>query len=285
MSPRLVLSVVFALFAFAANSLFCRLALGRGTIDAATFMLLRLGAGAVTLLALTLPRRPRPAGLFACNVRSVLALFGYAVAFSLAYRQLAAGTGALLLFGATQLTMLGAALARGERPRPAEWLGLGLAFAGLVYLVSPGLTAPAPLGSALMLAAGLGWGIYTLRGRNQAAPLVTTTANFVWVMPLTVLFWFVLRGSASLTVDGATWAVLSGAVSTGLGYVVWYSALPALTATRAATVQLTVPVIAAFGGVAFLGESITPRLVLASTFVLGGVGLAIFARNRKTRTR
>ncbi len=272
--PRLAACVVLALLAFAANSLFCRLALGRDTIDAATFTLLRFGSGAVALVALNLLRRPRVAGLARGHAASVAALALYAVPFSLAYRQLSAGTGALLLFGAVQVTILAVALARGERPRRGEWLGFALALAGLVYLVSPGLAAPAPAGSALMIAAGIAWGVYTLRGRRAGDPLATTAANFVWTVPLVAAFWLAARLPAVVTPIGATGAILCGARASGLGY----TALPSLTATRAAIVQLTVPVLAAFGGVLFLAETITWRLTLAAALVLGGVALAIFAR-------
>ncbi|MEO5958309.1 MAG: DMT family transporter [Opitutaceae bacterium] len=280
--PRTIAFVCFAMLAFAANSLFCRLALGRATIDAATFTLVRLGAGAVVLVAINFARQPRAAGVWTCNGVSALALFVYAGAFSLAYRQLPAGTGALLLFGAVQATMLGAALLHGEHPRRGEWLGLLIALAGLVYLISPGLSAPPAVGSALMVLAGIAWGVYSLRGRKLGDPLANTAANFVWAVPLAVLFCFTPFGATHVTSAGVMWAVLSGALASGLGYAVWYSALPALTATRAATVQLTVPVIAAFGGVTFLGETISARLILASLLVLGGVGLAILSRQAKS---
>lgn len=277
-SPRIVALVCFAMLAFAANSLFCRLALGRDSIDAATFTLVRFGAGTIVLLAINLIRRPRPARLWACNGASVIALFVYAGAFSLAYRQLTAGTGALLLFGAVQATMLAAALGRGERPKRGEWLGVVIAIGGLVYLVSPGLTAPPALGSTLMVLAGAAWGVYSLRGRQLGDPLATNAANFLWAMPLFIAFQFAPLGASHVTGPGILWAVLSGAIASGLGYAVWYTALPALTATRAATVQLTVPILAAFGGVAFLRETISARLLLASLLVLGGVTLAIVAR-------
>jgi drug/metabolite transporter (DMT)-like permease len=269
------------MFAFAANSLFCRLALGRGVIDPASFTAIRLASGAVVLASLTLLGRSRDATTWRCDVRSALALFGYAAAFSLAYRQLSAGTGALLLFGAVQVTMLAVALFRGERPRVGEWLGLAVAVAGLIYLVLPGVTAPPIAASAFMVAAGLAWGIYSLRGRGARDPLATTANNFAWSVPLGAAFWFVQRDSMIVTAPGVTWAVLSGTLASGLGYAIWYTAMPALSATRAATVQLTVPVLAAFGGVAFLGETITARLALASVFVLGGVALAIFAKTHR----
>lgn len=269
-----------ALLAFAANSLFCRLALHHGAIDAASFTLLRLFSGAVVLTGLHLARHRGSLTGFAWNGVSATALFVYAAAFSLAYRDLPAGTGALLLFGAVQATMLGFGLVRGERPTTAEWLGLGAALGGLVYLVAPGLSAPPFAGSALMLLAGAAWGLYSLRGRSQGDPLATTAANFICAVPLGGVFCLAPSAPWTLTAPGAAWAVLSGALASGLGYVIWYSALPGLTATRAATVQLIVPVLAAIGGVAFLHETITVRLIVSALLVLGGIGLAIFGRTR-----
>ena len=280
-TPVTVLCTVLAMFAFAANSVFCRLALGRGAIDAASFTLLRFGSGAVILLAIHLARRRDWRRVLSCDGISVAVLCLYAAPFSLAYRELTAGTGALLLFGSVQATMIGSGLRRGERPVPAEWLGLLAALGGLVYLVSPGVSAPPLAGSALMTAAGIAWGLYSLRGRRAGDPLATTASNFLWLVPFAVLFWLAHPVPLAVSPIGATWAVLSGALASGVGYAIWYAALPALTATRAATVQLTVPVLAALGGVPLLGETIRLRLVLSSLLVLGGVGLAIFGRTHK----
>ncbi len=267
------------MLAFAANSLFCRLALGAGEIDAASFTAIRLGSGAVALALICTRRGQGREVLVRPRLMPVLALFGYAAAFSFAYRDLTAGTGALLLFGAVQATMIGTGLLRGERPGAAEWLGLAVALAGLGWLVAPGVSAPPPLGAGLMVAAGIAWGIYSLGGRTQDRPPVAVTAgNFLGAAPLGLLL--LAGASLHVTPTGVIWAVLSGALSSGVGYAVWYFVLPRLTATRAATVQLTVPVIAALGGVAFLGEAISTRLVGASLLVLGGVGLAIAGRRR-----
>lgn len=276
-SPTFPPGAAAALLAFAANSVFCRLALGRAEIDAASFTLLRLVAGAATLVLLCLLQGRAP---FRRDVPSAVALFAYAAAFSFAYRELTAGTGALLLFGTVQVMMIGTGLFRGERPGAWEWAGLLAALGGLGWLVSPGLAAPPPLGAGLMAVAGLAWGVYSLRGRQRGDPLATTAGNFVWALPLGVLLFVGAPGSMHLSAAGATWAVLSGALASGVGYAVWYAALPRLTATRAATLQLTVPVLAALGGVWFLAETLSTRLVLASVLVLGGVAVAMAGRRR-----
>ncbi|HKB57415.1 MAG TPA: DMT family transporter [Lacunisphaera sp.] len=269
------------MLAFAANSVFCRLALGRAAIDAASFTLLRLVAGAMTLLLICVAQGKAGRAVLRLDGLSAAALFIYAAAFSFAYRDLTAGTGALLLFGAVQVTMIGTGLFRGERPVAAEWLGLLLALGGLGWLVSPGLAAPSLLGAGLMTLAGVAWGVYSLRGRKLGDPLQTTAANFLWTVPLGLLLFVAGSGGSHVSPAGILWAVLSGALASGVGYAVWYAALPRLTATRAATLQLTVPVLAALGGVAFLVETISTRLVLASLLVLGGVALAIFGRRLK----
>jgi len=268
---------LLALVAFAANSLLARLALVEGAIDAASFAGIRLAAGAVLLAVLLLGRGGRPAGSWG----GAVALFLYAVPFALAYLTLTAATGALILFAAVQVTMVGVGLRRGERPGPREWVGLAVAVAGLVYLVSPGLAAPSPVGAAAMAVAGAAWGVYSLLGRGSGRPAATTAGNFVRAAPLGLAAMAaagLAAGAVTLTWRGVLLAVVSGAVTSGLGYVVWYAALAGLTATRAATVQLAVPVLTAFGGVALLGEPVTLRLVVASALILGGVLLAIRAR-------
>jgi drug/metabolite transporter (DMT)-like permease len=270
---RTVVTTAAALTAFAANSLLCRRALGHTAIDAASFSTIRLASGAVALyLIVRFTRRGvAPSGSWG----SALMLFLYAVPFSLAYVSLGAATGALVLFGAVQSTMLAVALATGERPHPLQWTGLILALAGLVYLVLPGLSAPSPLGCALMVVAGVSWGVYSVRGRRASDPLAETAGNFLRSVPMVAAVSLVAARGTRWDAGGAILAVLSGVVASGLGYVAWYAALRHLTATQAATVQLAVPVIAAAGGVVFLAESITARLVLAAGLILGGVALSL----------
>lgn len=286
-----------ALVAFAANSLLCRAALGGHAIDPASFATLRVAAGAVTLVALVFlrPRRaaatasaptPRldttavPTPRVGGDWRAAFFLFGYVAAFAFAYVSLRTGTGALLLFGTVQATMIVKALRSGERPSVAEWLGLLLALGGLVYLVLPGLTAPPLAGSLAMIAAGLAWGFYSLHGRGSRDPLADTAGNFARALPLVAAVSLAGLAHVHVTPQGALLAVASGALASGLGYVLWYAALPALKATQAAVLQLAVPILAALGGVLLLGERVTPRLLVAMALILGGVSLAIAARGR-----
>jgi drug/metabolite transporter (DMT)-like permease len=278
---RTALLTGLALAAFAANSVLCRLALEGGGIDAASFSTLRLASGAVTLVLVAgLTRGFGPRGRGGSWFAGAL-LFLYAAPFSFAYLSLGAGTGALILFGAVQATMIVAALRSGERPRLLEWLGLAVALAGLVYLVSPGLAAPSRAGSALMVLAGTAWGLYSLRGRGAVDPVSATTDNFVRSLPFTVLVSVLLLSRLEISSEGAWLALASGAFTSGLGYVIWYAALRGLTATRAATVQLAVPVLAALGGVLFLSERVSLRLLLAGLLILGGVGLSLAGRGRR----
>lgn len=280
---RTVVATLFTMVAFAANSVLCRLALGDASIDAASFTTVRLLCGAFTLLAIVTFSRGRSWRAARVTWGSAAMLFGYAVAFSFAYVSLTAGTGALILFGAVQVTMIVAALRNGERPRPIEWIGLILAIGGLVYLVLPGLEAPPLLGSALMVIAGVSWGLYSLHGRGAIDPLAETTGNFIRAVPFALVVSTLALIHLHVTVRGLVLAALSGSVASGLGYVIWYVALRGLTATRAAMVQLSVPVLAAIGGVLFLAESLTLRLTLASVLVLGGIGLAITGRSQSHR--
>lgn len=266
-----------AMVAFAANSLLCRLALGLDLIDAATFATVRVVAGAVTLGLIVLPRW-RVRGRGATDWRGAVMLFLYVAGFSFAYVTLSAGTGALILFSAVQLTMFVVALRGGEHFPLSSWLGLAIAVAGLVYLVSPGLTAPDPTGAALMTLAGVAWGVYSLRGRGAADPLESTASNFIGALPMVIAVSLLFIGGLRVSAAGLALAVISGAVTSGLGYVAWYAALRGLPRTRAATVQLSVPVIAAIGGVALLGEPITLRLLLASAATLGGVWIVLAQR-------
>ena len=251
-------------------------------MDPLSFTAIRLLSGALVLLTIARVRSPgRTPDTHRPRYSGPLYLLLYALPFSLAYTRLETGTGALLLFGAVQLTMISVGILRGERPRPLEVVGiLGAAF-GVVVLVAPGVRAPSPLGAALMIVAGVGWGLYSLAGKNAASPLRETARNFLWAaivaVPLTAAFWSSLRAGPT----GAALATASGAIASGLGYSVWFAALAYLSATRAALVQLAVPVLAAFLGVSFLGEAWTPRLLLASTLILGSIALGTLQRNRQ----
>jgi drug/metabolite transporter (DMT)-like permease len=268
-----------ALTAFAANSVLCRLALGTAIIDPYAFTAVRLASGAVTLLALASWTSRRPAHRSG-SWTSASYLVLYAVPFSLAYVRLGTGTGALLLFGAVQLTMIGMGLRGGERPQALEWIGLLGAAAGVVYLVSPGISAPDPLGAVFMIVAGIGWGLYSIAGKSAGNPTEATTGNFVKASLMVVPMAAIAYPWLALSSFGALIAAVSGSVASGLGYAVWYAALGHLTVTRGALVQLAVPVIAAAGGVAFLHESISLRLVIASVVILGGIAIGIARRRR-----
>lgn len=276
---RTLLITAFALLMFAANSVLCRMALGAGTVDAASFSSIRLASGAAMLLLIVLSR-DRGKIDRGGDWSSAFWLFLYAVPFSFAYLGLTAGTGALILFGSVQTTMLLLAWRSGERPSRAQWTGLLIALGGLVYLVSPGLSAPPAWNAAWMAVAGASWGIYTLRGRNGGDALLRTTGNFVRAVPMVTVVSAVTWSQANITATGAVLAVISGSLASALGYVAWYMALKHLTATKASTLQLSVPVIAALGGAVLLAESLTLRLVLASTLVLGGVALTLIKRQR-----
>jgi drug/metabolite transporter (DMT)-like permease len=273
---RVVILTLLAMVAFASNSLLCRLALRQTTIDAASFTLIRLLSGVIALWLIVITRKP--GRTTAGNWTSALALFAYAAAFSFAYISLSVGTGALLLFGMVQATMIFWGLRKGERLNVRQWFGLAIALGGLVALVFPGLSAPPIGGALLMTGAGIAWGIYSLRGKAAGDPTSVTAGNF-WrsVVFAAVLSMALLRWT-NLDPAGIRYAIVSGAIASGVGYVIWYSALPGLKATTAATVQLSVPVLAAVGGILFLSESITLRLLLASLLILGGIGLAIIEK-------
>jgi drug/metabolite transporter (DMT)-like permease len=291
--PALPLLVVAALIAFAANSILCRAALDSRAIDPFAFSMVRVASGAVVLMVLRgvagLPRRATSAAAprVAVDWTAAAMLAAYLVPFSWAYTKVQAGSGALLLFGAVQSTLLLAGLRGGERPGAAQWCGMALAVAGLGVLVVPGLEAPPPTGALAMAIAGVAWGFYTLRGRRARDPLAATTANFLAATPLVAA---AAVGAAlattplHLTPQGALLALASGALASALGYVAWYAALRALSATRAAVLQLAVPVLAAAGGVVLLGEPLRQRLVLAAVALLGGVALGMMApRSRRAR--
>ena len=266
-----------AMLAFAANSLLCRLALAGGGIDPASFGAVRVVSGALAL-ALIVRWRSGTGQAAGGDWMSAAMLFAYVAFFSFAYVSLAAGTGALILFGAVQLTMFGWALRGGDRFTLPAWCGLGLAAAGLVYLVLPGVSAPSLPGAASMALAGAAWGVYSLRGRGAADPLRATAGNFLRAAPLALVLWLPFAGGAHADTGGIVLAVVSGAVTSGVGYALWYTALRELTAMRAATVQLSVPLITAFGAVLFLAEPVTWRLVLASVAILGGIALVLAQR-------
>jgi len=270
---RVVVLTVLALAAFAGNSLLCRAALSRSHIDAASFTTVRLLSGALMLWVLVRLRGGARAGKG--SLLSALALFAYAAGFSFAYLHLPAAAGALILFGAVQTTMIAYGLCSGERLRPAQLAGLLLAGAGLVGLLLPGLSAP-PLASALlMLGAGAAWGIYSVRGKGAGDALQVTAGNFLLAVPMALALSLLLLGGAAFDPAGSGYAFLSGALTSGVGYAIWYTALPFLKSTSAAAVQLSVPVIAALGGVAFLDEPLTLRLLSASIAIIGGIALVI----------
>ncbi|HEY8048869.1 MAG TPA: DMT family transporter [Ramlibacter sp.] len=274
-AARLAVLTAVTMVAFAANSWLCRLALSRTPVDPATFTSVRIASGALVLALIVARARPRAADRG--NWISAAALFAYAAAFSFAYRSLTAGTGALILFGAVQATMIAWDVLNGARLRLMQLLGLALALAGLVGLVLPGLAAPPLAGSLLMAAAGIAWGAYSLRGRGATEPARVTAGNFARAVPFALALSIATLGSATLDTIGLAFAIASGAITSGLGYAIWYSVLPSLKPTTAATVQLSVPVIAAIGGVAFMGETLTLRLVIASAAILGGIALVIRA--------
>ncbi len=277
MSPlRLLILTTLAMLAFAGNSLLCRAALDHTRIDATSFTTIRLLSGALALWLFVQIRVSRPAG--AGNWTSAFALFAYAAGFSFAYINISAATGALLLFGTVQMTMISHGLWRGERFTPSQWGGLVLALGGLVTLLLPGLTAP-PLPSAgLMLCAGVAWAAYSLRGKGAGDPTRVTAGNFLRAVPFSLALSLLMLSGTTLDVAGIGYAIASGALTSGLGYAIWYTALPALKSTHAATVQLSVPLIAALGAVAFLGEAMTLRLLSASIAIVGGIALVMLSR-------
>jgi drug/metabolite transporter (DMT)-like permease len=267
---------VTALVAFAANSWLCRAALRTSAIDPQSFTAVRIGSGALVLALLVVARHDHP--LRHGDWVSALALFGYAIGFSLAYVRLEAGVGALVLFSAVQLTLLVGGLVAGHRLRWREGAGVLLALAGLGLLGAPGGHSPPPPALAGMAAAGIAWGLYTLRGRGSPAPLLATAGNFARALPFALVALVTARGVFHLSPRGLTLAAISGGITSGLGYAVWYAALRGLTPLVAGLVQLAVPVLAALGGVALLGEQLTSRLLGAGALVLGGIGWALVGR-------
>lgn len=275
-TPSVGSGALLALVAFTANSVLARLALGGGAIGPGGYTAVRITSGAAALWLISRIARAREAeGRIAGDWTGAVLLVGYALPFSLAYLELATGTGALVLFAAVQATMIAAGLLAGERPATRVWAGLAIALAGLVALVLPGLGRASPSGALLMTVAGVAWGAYSLRGRRGTSPLPDTAGNFLRATPL-ALPALLIPGEfqPGPTAAGIGWAVASGALASGVGYAIWYHALPRLSAARAATLQLAVPVMAGWAGVVILGEAVTPRLVLAGGAILGGVALA-----------
>jgi drug/metabolite transporter (DMT)-like permease len=271
-----------ALIAFAANSVLCRLALGGKTIDAAGFTCIRLLSGAIVLLCI-LKLRDNENGLSTKGSwTAAFMLFLYAVTFSFAYLTLNTGTGALILFGSVQITMILRSHLSGNRLLLIEWVGVVVAFSGIVYLVLPGVTAPSLTGFSLMTLAGIAWGLYTLKGRGSTNPLSDTSYNFLRSIPFVIVLGLFFFHDAHITRQGIILAAISGSITSGIGYTLWYTALRGLSATQAAVVQLSVPVIAGFGGVVFVSEQISLRLTLSALLTLGGILMVILGRNAKT---
>lgn len=282
-SPRVALTAacaVLALIAFAANSLLCRVALRGGLIAPAPFTAIRLLAGAAMLVLLASMQRHRPSWRSVVSARGSGWLALYALPFSFAYLHVTTGTGALLLFGSAQMSMLAMAMAHGERPRPGQWLGLVVAFAGLIGLVAPGLSAPDPLSAGLMLVAGAAWAGYSWGGRGTRFPLAHNAMNFLGALPCAIVACLLAHAHTMPERAGVLLAVASGAFASGIGYAVWYVALRGMTGMTAASVQLAVPVLAAGGGAVFLGERPTLRLAVCGALVLGGIALTLVARLR-----
>ena len=269
-----LLAVPLALVAFASNSLLCRRALGTGVIDPGAFTLIRLLSGALTLALLVRGQRTESRAGEPGPWAGAAALFLYAAAFSYAYVRLPAGVGALVLFAATQATMIGWGIHRGDRPGVRESLGIVIALGGLVGLAAPGRTAPDGVGVALMVVAGTAWGGYSLLGQSTPNAIVANAGAFARAVVPAVLLVLLAGTAQTRTKEGVLLAIVSGAVTSGLGYALWYTALPHLTRTRAAAIQLTVPVIAAVAGVVLLGEAMTARVAVAGAVILAGVGLA-----------
>lgn len=277
MSPaRSIMLTSLAMTAFAGNSLLCRVALQQTSIDAASFTSIRLFSGALMLWLIARLRSGANSGQG--NWLSAFALFVYAACFSFAYIGLAAATGALLLFGAVQVTMIGHGLWVGERLRRLQLLGLFLAFGGLVGLLLPGIAAPPLSAAVLMLVAGMAWGVYSLRGKGEGDPTRVTAGNFLRAVPFAAILSILLMNSTVIDAAGIGYATLSGALASGIGYIIWYTALPRLKASTAASVQLSVPIIAALGGIVFLDEAMTLRLILAAITILGGIALVILEK-------
>lgn len=276
---RIALLSSLAMIAFAGNSLLCRLALKHTSIDPTSFTSIRLLTGAIMLWLIG--GRARPIRDGAGNWGSAFALFVYAIGFSFAYVSLPTATGALLLFGAVQITMIGHGLWQGEKLTRMQWLALCLALGGLIGLMLPGLSAPPLSGALLMTGAGMAWGVYSLRGRSGGDPTRVTAGNFIRAVPIALFSNALFHPSLAWDASGVAYAVLSGTLASGIGYAIWYAVMPAHKATTAATIQLSVPVLSALGGILFLGEPLSWRLILTSLIILGGIALFLMERRRK----
>jgi drug/metabolite transporter (DMT)-like permease len=287
-NQNIVKTLIFtslALIAFAANSVLCRLALGDKTIDASSFTAIRLLSGAIVLLLITGISSNKSNATTKGSWSASLMLFLYAITFSFAYITLDTGTGALILFGSVQITMILLSLISGNRLHIIEWTGITISFAGFVYLILPGVSTPSTTGFLLMTTAGIAWGIYTLKGRGSINPLMDTAYNFFRTIPLVIILAIVTLQNAQYSFEGIVLAVLSGGIASGIGYAIWYVALGGLSATQAAVVQLLVPVIAAFGGVIFVSEVVTLRLTISATMILGGILMVVLGRYYYVRLR
>lgn len=269
-----------ALIAFAANSVLCRLALGANAIDASSFTNIRLFSGAIMLFLIFKLSNNKSQKHSKGNWVSSFMLFLYAITFSYAYITLDTGTGALILFGSVQITIILLSIISGHRLNIYEWMGVTVAFLGFVYLILPGISSPSLIGFSLMTVAGIAWGIYTLKGKESKNPLADTAFNFIRTIPfLIILFAFTFQNS-NYTMEGIILASISGGITSGIGYTIWYMAIDGLTKIQTAVVQLLVPIIAAFGGVIFVAEKITIRLIIASTLVLGGILIVVLRRKK-----
>ena len=279
---RIIVITLFSLLAFAANSLITRFALEETSIDEASFIMLRVVSGAL-FLWLFLSVKKYHKAYKAGSWLAAFALFIYAVSFTYGYGLIAAGTGALLLFGAVQITMTIAGYQAGERLNTTQLIGFVLALSGLVILMLPGLAAPSFVGALLMCISGVAWGIYTLQGRGASNPAITTAGNFIKAAPMAMILWLAVNFSTTSTINladsGVIYALLSGIVTSGIGYIIWYSVLPELKATQAAIVQLSVPLIVTLAGVLLLNEAITLRVIIAAVAILTGTVLVLMFKN------
>lgn len=270
---KTIICTCFSLFAFAGNSVLCRLALGEAQLDPASFTIIRLLSGIVMLMLISSIFQIKNSSKSKGSWFSALMLYVYAVTFSYAYISLDTGTGALILFGSVQLTMVLISLISGNRLRLIEWLGLITAFAGFVYLVIPSISTPSFQGFILMAISGIAWGIYTLMGKTSQQPLKDTAFNFLRTLPFVLALIIIQLNHTNLSQQGIILALISGAITSGIGYSIWYIAVGGLSTIQAGVVQLLVPIIAAIGGVVFAQELISVRLIFSSILVLGGIML------------